>query len=300
MVQIKVPATTANLGPGFDVLGLALELFDEYTFTEVESGFHYRLVGADASQYGISSEETNLVYRAFCRFFQFMGQAVPGVEVTCKSAVPICRGLGSSAAAVVAGLVGANMLMNNPLKLAELLPLATELEGHPDNVAPALFGGLVISLMDERGSIHQQRYVLEEKDLACVLAVPDFTLETKLARGVLPKEVAFKDALFNLGRVAMLVASLTRGDYDMLREGMEDRLHQPYRATLIPGFAQAKEQGYAAGAYGIAISGAGPTILAFAAQENAAAVGEALVAGFNAAGITARYLNLQVNNRPLY
>lgn len=300
MVQIKVPATSANLGPGFDVLGLALELFDEYTFTEVEKGFHYHLVGADAAQYGITSDETNLVYRAFSHLCRVAGQAVPGVEVTCKSTVPICRGLGSSAAAVVAGLAGANLLLGNPLKLSELLPLATELEGHPDNVAPALFGGLVISLLDEGGSIYQQRYVLDENDLACVLAVPDFTLETKLARSVLPKEVSFKDALFNVSRVAMLIAALTRGNYAMLRESMEDRLHQPYRAALIPGFAQVKEQGYAAGAYGIAISGAGPTVLAFTAPENMASVGEAMVAGFNDAGISAKYMNLQVNNQPLY
>lgn len=297
MFQVTVPATTANLGPGFDVLGLALQLYDEYTFSEAEF-FQYHLLGADASRYSIPSDSSNMVYQAFSHLYRVIGKNPPGVEITCHSHIPICRGLGSSAAATVAGLVGANKMAGNPLRQSEILQLATELEGHPDNVAPALFGGLVISLIGEKNQILYTRYPLAT-DLACILAVPDFTLETRRARGVLPQEIPFKDAIFNLSRVSLLIAALTRGDYTHLQEVMEDRLHQPYRQSLIPGFRLVKEGGLQAGAYGIAISGAGPTVLAFAPEKREEAVGNAMISGFKSAGIRATWLSTRIQNQPI-
>lgn len=256
-VRVSVPASTANLGPGFDAVGLALDLFN---VVEVEVGgddLRVEIVG-EASDL---AREDNLVLRAMEHGFAAAGSALPPLRVRLTNRIPVGCGLGSSAAAIVAGLMAANALLGDPWSPDRLLALATELEGHPDNVAPALWGGLVVSCCTGDGV----RWVRLEapSELQAVLVIPELRVPTREARRVLPGAVPFQDAVFNVGRVALLVAALSCRQYHVLREAMRDRLHQPYRAPLVPGFEEALVAAERAGALGVALSGAGPGLLAF-------------------------------------
>ncbi|NLW16305.1 MAG: homoserine kinase [Firmicutes bacterium] len=287
--RVVVPATTANLGPGFDCLGLALTLYNTLVVRPAASR---QLVVEGAGAGILAEDETNLVWRAACHLWRRVGHPEPTLALYMHNAIPLSRGLGSSSAAIVAGLLLANWVAGEPLGQSELVALATELEGHPDNVAPALLGGLVVSALDD-SRVLTARFPWPT-ELQLVVAVPEFELATQQARQALPATVAHGDAVFNASRVALLLAALRSGDLDLLRQAADDRLHQPYRLPLIPGAAEAREGAERAGALATVISGAGPTLLALVGPEqDPAVVGEAMRAGFAQAGVVSHYLVLQ-------
>ena len=251
---VRVPASSANLGPGFDSFGIAWQLYNEIDFQITEDGFS---ISGCAEQY---QNENNLACRGFRRVLERCGIPYTGVAIRFgRCAIPVSRGLGSSAALIAAGVTAANELYELGLSRSELLLLATEVEGHPDNVAPALYGGLGVSAMDGGRAI-TRRFPLSDR-LHFAALVPPFELSTALARSVLPESLPREDAVFNVSRGALLMRALGDGDAELLAFAMDDRIHQRYRATLIDGFHTARNEAQESGAAGICISGAGPTIL---------------------------------------
>lgn len=244
MIEIRVPATTANLGPGFDVLGLAIDRYNVFSFSASEK---------------CNLPEDHLVYKAYRHTFQVIGKPVLEVNISVKGDIPISRGLGSSAACIVGGIMGANAMLGDPLDKNEILRIATEVEGHPDNVSPAIFGGLMISVMDQ-GRILTNNMPIQES-LKFIAIVPDFELSTELARSVLPKVIRHKEGIYNVARVSLLLSAFATGRMDLIREGLNDRLHVPYRSALIPGYQKVVDYSYQVGATGCFLSGAGPTIM---------------------------------------
>jgi homoserine kinase len=290
-VTVKVPATTANCGPGFDAVGIACTLYNELELTLTHSGTT-RIKNIGEGSGLLPANETNITYQAIQSVFNKAGYTCPGLSLTMTNAIPLARGLGSSAAAIVAGLVAANEILDSPLTTAELLDMATAIEGHPDNVAPALFGGIAISAMNN-AKVETLR-LLPPRPLSLVVAVPEFALATKIARQVLPKQVSLADAAFNVSRTALMVGALATGNYAFLSSGLEDKLHQPYRQSLIPGMADVLSAAKTAGAFGAALSGAGPCLIAFT-ETRADAIGRAMVAAFAGHQVKATYLVLAID-----
>ena len=283
-VRVMVPATTANLGAGFDCLGMALNLYNAFDFQLGTGGFD----AAGEGEENLLANGGRLIYRGWEAAYAYRDQAAPSVGIRIDSRIPISRGLGSSATAIVAGLCAANYLGNLALDDNELLSLAAGIEGHPDYAAPALLGGLVVTA---GGDDHHQgqglHYIaLDPPDnLQVVAAVPAFELSTARARSVLPKSVSYNDAVINVGRAALFVAAWTAERWDLFGQAMEDRLHQPMRGALAPGLAQVLESAKAAGALGAALSGAGPSVIALTLEDQAAAVSEAMCSAFRHHGI---------------
>ncbi len=253
MIKIRVPATSANLGPGFDSLGIALNLYNDFLFEETLGGLE--IIGALSSE----EDKDNLVYTSMLKTFDLIGYKPKGIKLKIESKSPVSRGLGSSASCIVAGVMGANEIAGSPLSQSEIFKLSTEIEGHPDNIAPALFGGLVVSLMEDKEIYYNEINVAE--GLKFVAIIPDFPLSTKSAREVLPTEVAYKDAVENISRVCLLISALSNGRFDLLKHGLRDNLHQPYRGKLIEGFEEVLSKSYELKALGGYLSGAGPTIM---------------------------------------
>ena len=260
-VTVRVPATSANLGPGFDTLGLALSVYDEVTVTvRDEPGAFVDVRGVGEGV--VPTDESNLVVRSLAYTFEALGQQVPGVNILANNVIPHGRGLGSSGAAVVAGIVAAHGLLDGIVDIDAdtLLRIATELEGHPDNVAPALFGGLTIAWMEDTGPQHKK--LLVHRGVSPLVFVPQHTLSTKVARSLQPLSVPHEDAVFNVSRSALLIAALTQSP-ELLFAGTEDRLHQNYRASAMPETGRMvnllRSHGFAA-----VVSGAGPSILVLA------------------------------------
>ena len=281
MIKIRVPATSANLGPGFDCLGLALDIWNEVGFDIAEeTSYHVSGEGADK----LSAHPNNLLIRAMQKVFEVCEQK-HNVIITAQNQIWLSSGLGSSAAAIVAGMCGANELLNHPLTESDLLRLATQMEGHPDNAAPALLGGLVVSAMSGEKIITRHYDV---PDWNIVIVKPDVYWPTHKARAVLPKRVSRADAVFNIGRAALVVEALRSGDLDLLKDVMDDRIHQPYRLNQIQGareaFAAAKQFGAAA------LSGAGPSIICFTEAGNTNAAIKGIQAAFENQGVHARGL----------
>ncbi|MFA5576581.1 MAG: homoserine kinase [Tissierellaceae bacterium] len=254
MIRIRVPATSANLGPGFDALGLSLKLYNSFEIEEIEKGLI--ITGVDKSL----ANEYNLVYMSMQRAFEKIGYRPRGIKIHMDAQIPMSRGLGSSAACIIGGVMGANTLVGERLTTDEILDLATEIEGHPDNVAPALLGGLVVSIAEEGRTIYNKLDIA--KGLKFVALIPDFSLSTKRAREVLPDKIAFKDGTSNLARVSMLLTALANGKFHLLEYALKDSLHQPYRGRLIPDFFDIMDKNRELGALGSYLSGAGPTIMA--------------------------------------
>jgi len=291
IVNVSLPATTANLGPGFDCLGLALDLCNRITLREAASGQTIEVTGE--GEIDLPGDSSNMVAQSAERLFEKVGRRPAGYHIRQENKIPVGSGLGSSATAVLGGLLAANALLGSPLGQHKLLALACEIEGHPDNVTPALFGGLTLTLSGEDGLV-VERIPVPEQRVAVVL--PEFVLSTKVARQALPDVVPLADAVFNIGRVGLLVRALENGDYDRLALAMEDRLHQPYRLPLIPGMADAFRAGREAGAAAVALSGAGPSVIAFAPDghdEIAKAMGRA----FSTAGLQYRWWVLPVRSQ---
>jgi len=256
-VHVKVPASTANLGPGFDTIGMALNLYIwiEMSFAEKTK---VELLGEQLD--GIPADKTNLVYEAAQMVFKKAGVNHPEIEITMYSEIPLTRGLGSSASAIVGGMVAANALIGNQLSSDSLFQMSSALENHPDNVGASLFGGIVVAFWDGKRAEYIQ--IDPDERIEILVVIPKFHLETKKARHVLPEKIALKDAVFNVSHSSLLVAALALGRIEMIQHAMKDKLHQPYRAELIPGMSKILSKAVQNGALGIALSGAGPTLLA--------------------------------------
>lgn len=288
MVKVKIPATTANLGPGFDCIGMALTLYNTIQADVISEGLIIEQKGKECSN--IDIDENNLVYRAIKKAYDYVGKEVPPLHIILENNIPITRGLGSSAAAVVGGIKVANELLGRPLSLEEILDLATEMEGHPDNVAPALYGGIVLSIKENKKITTVQ--ISPPDNLKAVALVPNYTLSTQLARQVMPDSYSLEQVVFNTGRLGLLVSCLERGDLELLKLGMEDCVHQPYRSKLIPGFDEVLKKAKEQVALGVALSGAGPTIIAFC-QENEEKLGKEMQKVLQNHKVTAKYLILE-------
>jgi homoserine kinase len=289
-VTVTVPATTANLGPGFDCLGAALGLANQFRFTPLNSqpqNSEPDIVVTGAEAASVKASRQNLAYQAFCHLYQQIQQPPPPLRLDIQLGVPLARGLGSSATAIVGGLVGANALAGSPLTTHQVLDLAIAMEGHPDNVAPALLGGcrLATTNRDHTWTICPISW---NKSVVPVVVIPDFELSTKAARQVLPSSCTYGDAIFNISHLGLLLQGLATGQGDWLQAALQDKLHQPYRQSLIPGYAAVEAAALAAGAYGVVISGAGPTLLALTNPDRATAVVTAMQTAWAAQTITAR------------
>ncbi len=289
-VRVRVPATTANLGPGFDCIGVALDLYNYFEFRSVASGLNIRFRGNDH----VSLGKENLVFRAFSRVFEVVGQPLPGLEINLELNVPLSRGLGSSATAIVGGLLGANALGDLNLSLETLLQLAIAMEGHPDNVVPALKGNCQLCVQSQQGGWTFCPIDWHEA-VHFVIAVPDFKVPTQTARSVLPKTVSLADAVFTAGHLGLLVRALETGNPNWLQVALQDRLHQPARLNLITGFNTVQTAAQAAGAYGVVISGAGPTLLAFCGADCCEEVSAAMVNAWKQLDVEADPLRLRVD-----
>ena len=260
-IKVSVPATSANVGSGFDALGLAVTLYNTVTFEESDK---LDISAADGTR--IPRGESNLVYRSAKGLFEKVGKQIPPLKITQTNPIPMARGLGSSSACIIAGLLGANRMLGDVLNTQELLTLATAIEGHPDNVAPAMLGGFVTSVYDE-GQVYSVKKNIDEQ-LAFAAFVPDFRLLTSKARAALPDMVSHKDAVYNLSRAALATAAFCDGDYSLLGVATKDSLHQKYRLPLIDGGDEMFELAQDLGALAVYISGAGPTIMAVVPRDD--------------------------------
>ena len=287
-VQIHGPATTANVGPGFDCLGAALQLENVFEMRCIEGGserFDLIIEGSEGAH--LRGGPDNLVYRAAQRVWKEAREEPVALEARVRLAVPPARGLGSSATAIVAGLMGANALVGEPLSKEKLLELAIDIEGHPDNVVPSLVGGVC---MTAKAASHRWRVVRCEWSAAvqAVVAIPAIRLTTSEARRAMPKAIPVGDAVINLGSLTLLLQGLRTGNGDLITDGMHDRLHEPYRWGLIPGGKAVREAAIGAGAWGCVISGAGPSLLALCKPDVASAVSQAMVRAWHQAGVESR------------
>ena len=265
MVRVRVPATSANMGPGFDSIGIALNLYNYVTAEETDTGLRIDIL--DETARFLAKDERNLVYTSMKAVFDRVGYHPKGLHLTLENNIMVTRGLGSSSAGIVSGLLAANAMTQNTLSREELLQMAAEIEGHADNVTPALMGGFTVNVKQK----NQVRYVKTEvKDDLCFGAlVPDFYLQTKKARSVLPGMVSLRDAVYNTGRSALLAASIMSGKYENIRAAVGDKLHQRYRKRLIPDMDKLFQNCYDKGALGVYLSGAGPTIVAIVHKDDA-------------------------------
>lgn len=292
-VKISVPGTSANCGPGFDTLGVACTIYNEMEVTLCpEARLEIEVEGEGAGI--IVPDERNIVWRSVRAVLDKAGKLddYKGIILKMKNEVPLSRGLGSSAAAIVAGIKAANVILGNPFGQREMLQMATDIEGHPDNVAPALYGGFTISIM--RNGRPECFSFMPRLNLKLVVAVPDFPLSTRMARSVLPSAVPMKDAINNIGRSSLMVAALMRGNLHFLRHAFDDALHQPYRAKLIPGMFDVFSAARRNGALGATLSGAGPCLIAYTV-DNPDGIGQAMVETFKKHEIESRYVVLDVD-----
>ena len=300
-ITVRVPGTSANCGPGFDCLGLAATIYNDLEMTLLEDE---RLIieakgdGADT----IPTDDKNIIWKSARMILDRSGNGdkFKGGILRMENHIPMSRGLGSSAAAIVAGLVAANELVDKPFNRQDILKFATEIEGHPDNVAPAIFGGFTVSIVD-KGQVQTFSF-LPKIRLKLIVAVPNFPLSTRMARQVLPKSVPMKDAVFNIGRASMLIAALINGKERFLANAFDDALHQPYRTKLVPGMQEVFSAAKKAGALGVCLSGAGPCLIAFAAAnkhiENDIAV--EMMQAFKRNNVQAGALILDLDTRGAY
>ena len=256
--EVRSPASSANLGPGFDSLGLSVPL---YTVLRVWPQARTEVVPLGAELEGTPFDESNYVYRAMLLTARRAGKSLPPARIEIETEVPLARGLGSSAAALVAGIVAGNVLLGHPLDDATVLDVAAREEGHPDNVAPALYGGIVVATLDKLGTHHVR--LEPPANLGVTVLIPDFELSTSKARAVLPTEYSRADAVHALSHSALLAAALATGRLDLLQHAMQDYIHQIWRAPLVPGLSDILESAHQHGALGAALSGAGPTVLCF-------------------------------------
>jgi homoserine kinase len=290
-VKVRVPGTTANCGPGFDAIGIACTIYNELELTlSHEKEVRIEVYGEGSAN--IPKDERNIAYQAVKAVMKRVNAEFEGIRMLMRNDIPLARGLGSSAAAIVAGLVAANIATGETLSKQDILEMATAIEGHPDNVAPAILGGINVSVMSGE-EVHSIK-ILPPARLYMVVAVPEFSLSTKAARQVLPKSVSLKDAIFNISRASLLIGAFSKGEFRLLRYALEDKVHQPYREKLIPGMQDVFKAAGQAGALGAAISGAGSCLIAFT-ENDAPSIGQAMVTAFQRNNIQASYLVLDID-----
>lgn len=289
---VSIPASSGNLGPGFDVLGAALTLRNEIKVRVLS-----RRPGPPSIRVRGEGERSlprgpkNLVYKAFRIPFRAAGKRVPKVAIDCINRIPLSRGLGSSAAAALGGILAADRILDNPFGSEDVMSFASRLEGHPDNVAPALLGGVQGSGWVD-GKIKAVSWPVPR--VRAVVAVPDFKLSTKKARAALPSKIPLKDAVRNLSSVVLLERSFQK-DLALMRHLLDDKWHEPYRARLIPGFRRVRDAALRAGAFGVVLSGAGPTILSLVRSARASRVASAMKKAFRSRGVRCRTFNLKID-----
>lgn len=275
-VTVKVPATTANFGSGFDCLGMALPIYNVITIEETVlpgTGIEINIISEteDDDEFAIEhipKDENNIIYKAVEMLYNSIGQTPSELKINIRSQIPIAKGLGSSASIIVGGLFAANELLNKPADEAALLSIATEVEGHPDNVTPAIIGGMVLTSFEEDGSIVYRNLPWPE-EWSLTVCIPDYELATDISRSVLPEMVSMKDATFNSRRTAMLVEALYTKDAELMKLALQDRLHQSYRMKLVPGLEDIIQNlKHEENVIGCVLSGAGPSILVVSQKNN--------------------------------
>lgn len=259
MVKVTTPATTANIGPGFDVLGLAFKLYNEYTFEKIDKGL---IIEGCPELY---NNKENLVYRSFAFTAEKLGNKVDGLKIAMNTWIPLSRGLGSSSACIVGGVYGANAFYGGGLNKDEMYKIAVMIEGHSDNISPCVYGGLTASMIEEEKPYHMEYNISSELKF-CAL-IPDFEVSTSEARKILPKIVDHKDAVFNVSRAAILLKALETGDIEMINLALKDKLHQKYRGSLIHEYDEVKAICADAGWPALFISGSGPTLMNISIDE---------------------------------
>ena len=263
MVRVRVPATSANLGPAFDSLGIALTCYNEYEFSIEDKN--------DIVFEGVEKEfqnKNNIIFMAMKKVFDKYNFSFDGLKIKIiKQDIPISRGLGSSSSCIVAGLIGAFALMGKDVNKEEVLDLAVEIEGHPDNVCPAIFGGLISAIMlDDKRIIYNSVNVKE--GIKFIALIPKFKLSTEKARAILPSEVTFNDCIYNISRVALLISVFANGNYELLEEANKDKIHQPFRSKLIKDFDIVYNKAIELGGLSCFLSGAGPTLMTIIKEED--------------------------------
>jgi len=282
-VTVSVPATTANLGVGFDCIGAALTMANQFEFTAVDNNTALKItvLGQEAEKVGTDAD--NLIYQSFVKLYQQIGQTPPNIELKITLGVPLSRGLGSSATAIIGGLLGANNLAGNPLSRSQIMNMAIAIEGHPDNVVPALLGNCQLSVA--QGDQWQICPIPWHAEIIPVVAIPNFELSTEQARSVLPDSYNRSDAIFNISRMGLLLRGLATNNSQWLHTALADKIHQPYRQKLIVGYEELHSAAISAGAYGMVISGAGPTLLALSERDRTEQVVRSLAAAWTELGI---------------
>ncbi len=295
-VTVIVPATTANLGSGFDCIGAALSMHNQFRFralADEAKPLEIRINGREAPQ--VQCDATNLVYQTFVALYDRLQQPPPSVSIEIHLGVPLARGLGSSATAIVAGLVGANALAGSPFSQQALMEMAIAIEGHPDNVVPALLGGCRLAAADDgQWTICDVPWHF---DIVPIVAIPNFELSTKTARGLLPDRYSRADAIFNISHFGLLLRGLATGRGDWLRVALRDRIHQPYRLERINGYTAVADAAQSVGAYGVVISGAGPTLLALCHSQQASAVQATIERAWVEQGVIAQVNALSLDDQ---
>lgn len=262
MIRIKVPATSANIGVGFDCMGLAVSL---YSSVEFEPTSENLVITGCPKQF---QNEDNLVYKAFVKACEHLKKPVPNVKINIENKIPVARGLGSSAFCIVAGLEGANVWFDSPMDRAELLDLATEMEGHPDNVSPAIYGKLGVSFIDEKKDVQTVHFDVNDR-LEFVTLIPDYQVSTEKARSILPTEMSYQEAIYQVGHAVALSKAMELGDLNLIKASVIDKMHEPYRCKLIPDYQKAKD--ICQQAHGtMYISGSGSTMMAIVDSDEAA------------------------------
>lgn len=275
MYSIRVPATTANLGAGFDSIGLAFKLYNHLDVCEQDNGLTIHI--ENPGKYVPETDEHNLIYRAFRRFFDETGKPAPGgVKLVQRDFIPQASGLGSSAACIVSGLLAANAMSGGNVGLDDIAGLAARMEGHPDNSTAAIFGGLTIGTLDGNKLEYVKLDVPRLSELAFAVIIPGFALPTIQSRGVLPESYPRVDAVFNISHAALTVAAFASGEFAKLKTAMRDRIHQPYRLPLVPGMEQVFSAAESAGALAAFLSGAGPAIIAVVHRDGVRAFEESI------------------------
>lgn len=259
--RVRVPATSANMGPGFDSLGIAFKLFNEYIFSEIENGVEF--VGVEQE----FANEDNIILKSMKKVFKDYKYEYSGIKIQIVNCnIPVSRGLGSSSSCIVAGIVGAFAIMEKKIDKEMVLKYAIEIEGHPDNVCPAIYGGMVIAVMEDEKPVFNE--IILHEGIKFVALIPDFKLSTEKARAILPKEISRNDCIYNIGRTALLVSAFANGNYNLLKYAMKDKIHQDYRGKLIKGYHKLVERSMELGALGCFLSGAGPTIMTVLKEDH--------------------------------
>ena len=290
MVEVRVPASSANIGPGFDSFGIALSLYNTIRVSETDKGL---TITASENENIIPKDKNNLIYKSVIRAFDEVGYTAHGLKISQKSCIPMTRGLGSSSSCIVGGLVAGNILSGRKLTVQRIFELADEIEGHPDNVAPALFGGFCISCID--GGKLYRKTIRPDGRIKFVAMIPDYFVATKKSRTLLPKAVVTEDAVYNLSHASMLAAAFATGDYSNLDVFTSDRLHQPYREAIIDRMGEIFAASEKLGAYAAYLSGSGPTIMALVSADDLS-FAEKMQSWLKKRGIDRKCVELTVDN----